>query len=104
MSFILVKVTYPNIKEANKTIHYLLKNRLISSANSFPIKSTSSWTGKIQEVNEVLVLFNTRKENWNKVKHEIRRLHTYKVPCIAKINAEANKEYEDWIKRQTKSL
>ena len=90
MSFIIIKVTCPTIEEARKISKNLLQQRLISSANFFPIKSMSSWTGKIQEVDESIVLLKTKKENWEKARDEIKKIHPYKVPCIIKINAEAN--------------
>jgi periplasmic divalent cation tolerance protein len=102
MGFIIIKVTYPNRKEADKAILHLLQKRLISSANSFPIKSTSRWTGEIKEVDEIIVFFKTRKVNWNKVKSEVKKIHSYKIPCITKFNVEANKEYENWVNKQTK--
>lgn len=101
MSFIIIQVTYPTLEEANRTIKHLLQKRLISSANSFPIKSTSSWTGKIKEVNEVSVFLKTKKGNWEKVKSEVKKMHSYKIPCIARLNVEANEEYEGWVKQQT---
>ena len=103
MAFILIQVTYPNIKEANKSITYLLQKDLISSANSFPIKSTSKWTGEIKEVEEISVFFKTKIDNWKKVKDEIKKIHSYKIPCITKIDAEANKNYEDWVNEKTNS-
>ncbi|OGJ12629.1 hypothetical protein A3K62_01990 [Candidatus Pacearchaeota archaeon RBG_16_35_8] len=101
MGFIIIKVNYPNIKEANKAISYLLRKRLISSANSFPIKSTSNWTGKIKEVNQITLLLKTRKENWTKIKTEIKKIHPYRIPGIIKFNVESNKEYEDWVNKET---
>ncbi len=98
---IIIKVTYPNKEKADKTITYLLKRGLISSANLFPIKSTSKWTGEIKEVDEIIVLLKTRESNWEKVKREIEKMHPYKIPCITKINAEANKDYEEWVNKQT---
>lgn len=102
MAIIMIKVTYPNILEANKTIQHLLKKRLISSANSFPIKSTSCWTGKIQTVDEIIVFLKTRKDNWKKARDEIKRIHPYEIPCILKIDVKSNKDYEDWVNNQTK--
>ncbi len=102
MAYIIIKVTYPNKEEADKIIKHLLTKRLISSANTFPIRSTSSWTGKIMEVDEYIALFKTRRDNWEIVKTEIKKLHSYKIPCITKIEAEANKDYEDWVVNQTK--
>jgi len=101
MAFILVYVTYPNMKEANKSISHLLKEKLIACANSFPIKATSCWTGKIQEVDEVVSILKTRKENWEKVKSEVKKIHPYKIPCIMKLDVEANEEYEKWVNSET---
>lgn len=97
MGFIIIQVTYPNIEEANKAISHLLQKKLISSANLFPIKSTSCWTGKIKEVDEISVFLKTRKDNWEKVESEVKNIHSYKVPCITKIDVEANKDYEEWV-------
>lgn len=88
--------------EARKISTHLLQKKLISSANFFPIKSMSSWTGEIQEVNESIAFLKTRKSNWKKVRDEIKRIHPYRVPCITKIEAEANEDYESWINEQTK--
>ncbi|GAG37193.1 unnamed protein product, partial [marine sediment metagenome] len=44
----------------------------------------------------------TKEENYNKVKEEVKKLHSYDVPCILKIKAEANEEYNDWINKETK--
>jgi periplasmic divalent cation tolerance protein len=98
---IIVKVTCQDIDTARNITNHLLERRLISSSNYFPIKSASSWTGKIQEVDEYIVFLKTRDENWEKVKDEVVKIHPYKVPCIIKINAEANKHYEDWINEET---
>ena len=102
MSFIIIQVTYPNLKETKKAIFHLLQKNLISSANYFPIKSASRWTGKIKEVGQITTFLKTRKENWEKVKSEIQKIHPYKIPYIAKFNVEASKEYENWIRKQTK--
>jgi periplasmic divalent cation tolerance protein len=102
MAFIIIKTTCPTIEEARKISTHLLQKKLISSANFFSIKSMSSWTGKIQEVDESIAFLKTRKSNWEKVRNEIKRIHPYKVPCITKLEAEANEDYEAWVNNQTK--
>lgn len=102
MAFIIIKITCPTIEEARKISTHLLQQRLISSANFFPIKSMSSWTGEIQEVDESIAFLKTRKGNWEKVRDEIQRIHPYEVPCITKIDVEANEDYESWVNKQTK--
>ncbi len=101
MGFVIVTVGFPNFRESDRVIHHLLQKKLISSANSFPVKSTSKWTGKITQVDEVMVFMKTRKSNWSKVRSEVQKIHPYKIPCITKINAEANKDFENWLIKET---
>jgi periplasmic divalent cation tolerance protein len=101
MGFILVYVTYPNMEEANKAISFLLKNKLIACSNSFSVKATSCWTGKIEECDEIVSILKTKKENWEIVRSEVKKMHSYKVPCIMKLDVQANKEYEDWVESET---
>ncbi len=97
MAFIAIYITHKNMEEAEKVVLYLLKIKLIKCANYFPIKSTYPWKGKIENTNEIVSLLKAKKENWNKIKTEVKNMHPYEVPCIMKFNVEANKEYEDWI-------
>ncbi len=30
------------------------------------------------------------------------KIHSYKIPCITKFDVEANKIYEEWIRKETK--
>lgn len=99
---ITIYVTYPNFKEAKKITDHLLTKKLAACVTFFPVKSKFWWQGKINQANEVATLLKTKKENWEKVKREIKKMHSYRVPCIEKIITEANKEYETWIKDITK--
>lgn len=100
--FIMLYITFPNKEEADKIIKHLLNKKLIACANTFPIKATSCWTGKIIECDEIISIIKTKKENEGLIEAEIKKMHSYKVPCIIKIKVEANKEYEDWINEATK--
>jgi periplasmic divalent cation tolerance protein len=102
MKVIIIKITCPNMEEAKRICTHLLERKLISSGNYFPIKSISCRPWKIKEVDEVISFLKTRKENWEKVKDEILKIHPYKVPCIMKIDAEANEIYESRILSETK--
>ncbi|MDA2936115.1 divalent-cation tolerance protein CutA [Patescibacteria group bacterium AH-259-L05] len=98
MGFIIIYITHKDEKEAKHVANHLLDKKLIACANIFPIKSLYWWKGKIQKDNEVVSLVKTQKENWNKVKSEVKKIHPYDVPCIMKLDVSANKDYEDWIK------
>ena len=58
------------------------------------------WKGEIQEDNEVVIIAKTKQETYNKVKQEVKNIHSYETPCIIKIDAEANEEYENWINKE----
>jgi periplasmic divalent cation tolerance protein len=90
MTFVIIYVTHVNLVNAKKMVSYLLEKRLIACANFFPIESSCWWKGKIENSEEVVTLLKTRKENWEKVKSEIKKIHPYETPCIMKLNVEAN--------------
>jgi periplasmic divalent cation tolerance protein len=94
---IFIYVTYPNFKTARKIIRALLEKRLVICANVFPVSSIYRWEGKIEESKETVSILKTTKSNWEKVKREIAKIHPYKIPCIVKIEAEADKKYMNWI-------
>lgn len=102
MVFIILYVTHKDIESAQKIANHLLQKKLIACANFFPIKSSYWWKGKIENSDEIVSLLKTRKENWEKIKKEIKKIHPYETPCIIKINAEANGDYESWINEETK--
>lgn len=102
MSFILVYVTHKNQKEAKKITQHLLKKRLIACANFMSIKSAYWWQGNIESGGEVVSLLKTRKENWYFLKEEIEKMHPYQIPCILKLEVEANDSYEKWIQEETR--
>ena len=98
----LVYITCKDEKEAEKISMHLLKKRLIACANVFPIKSMYWWKGKIAKSNEHAIIAKTSDKNFKKLELEVKRLHSYEIPCILKINAAANKEYQAWLNKEIK--
>ncbi len=102
MGFIIIYITHKNLKEAKKIVTHLLQKKLITCANFFPIKSSYWWKNKIENSNEIVTIIKTKKENWKKLKSEVKKIHPYETPCIIKFNVEANKDYELWINSEIK--
>ena len=102
MAFLVLYVTHKNKEEAKKIGDFLLNKHLIACANYFPIESSYWWNGIIESDDEYVSVLKTRKEYWETVKSEIEMIHPYDVPCIIKIEVEANSEYENWIFKETK--
>jgi len=98
MSFILIYITHANEDEATKVANLLVDQKYVACANLFPITSAYWWNGAVENENEWVTIVKTIPENWEAVKSKVTEIHPYDVPCIMKINVEANEKYEQWIK------
>ncbi len=98
-----IYVTCNDKQEAVKIAEHLLKLKLAGCANIFPIESLYWWQGKIVEDKEIAMLIKAQEKNYSIIEKEIRKLHSYTVPCIIAINVKrANKAYLKWLKEVTK--
>ncbi len=102
MSLIFIYITSPSKNHAEKIATHLLKKKLVAYANPFSIKSFYWWKGRIGESNEYVLIAKTLRKNFEKIKKEIKKVHEYKIPCITRIEVKANKEFEDWIKKEVR--
>lgn len=100
---ILVYVVCKDKKEADNIGKALVKKKLVACANIFPIGSFYYWDDKLVEDTEFVLLLKTLSDKYKLLKEEIKKLHSYDLPAIIKINAEANSEYENWVAENTKS-
>lgn len=98
MNFVFIYITNPTKEEAGKIARHLLEKRLIACANIFPINSLYWWKGKIADENEFVLIAKTTEENFEKVKKEVKKIHSYTIPCIVRISVSSNKKYFDWLK------
>ena len=96
---VICYVTCANEKEAHSIAKSLLEKRLIACANIVPkMHSFYWWKGKLlEEQPESLLLLKTTKQKKARVVQEIKKMHSYSVPCIEFIHAKANPEYEKWV-------
>ncbi len=98
----LVYITCKDNKEAEKISMQLLKKRLIACANIFPIKSMYWWQGIIMDEKENVIIAKTSNKNFKKLVNEVKKIHSYEIPCILRVNATANKEYRAWANKEMK--
>jgi len=98
----LIYITCKDKEEAKKISKDLLEKRLIACSNMFPIDSMYWWKGRIEEAAEVVILAKTKEKNYKKIKEEVTKIHSYEIPCILKIESEANESYQKWIEEEVK--
>jgi len=98
----LIYVTCKDEQEAVKISRHLLKERLIACSNMHPIRSMYWWNDKIQDDKEFVMIAKTLEKNYGKIKEEIKKIHSYDIPCILKLDTEADKRYDQWVKGEVK--
>ena len=91
-------ITCKDRNEAKKISSQLLKKKLIACANIFPVESMYRWEGKIVNENESAIFAKISANRFDEVVKETEKLHSYKVPCIMKIDGKINPKYGKWLK------
>ena len=102
MAFIIIYITHPSEENAQKIANQLIEKKMVACANIFPIKSAYWWNGNIENDDEFVSIVKTTPSMWQTVQQEIESIHPYEVPCIMKIETQANEAYENWIKNEVK--
>lgn len=101
---IFVYITCQNKKEAKKIGQSLIEKKLAACCNIFPVNSIYWWKKKIVRDKEVALIVKSLKENFNKIEKEVKKLHSYSVPCILEIPIKRkNLKYFNWLKEELKT-
>ncbi|MBN1502774.1 divalent-cation tolerance protein CutA [Candidatus Woesearchaeota archaeon] len=100
---LFVYITAGNVKDAKNISKHLLQKKLVACVNIFPIESMYWFNNELQENTEFSIIAKTRDENFEKIDSEIKKIHTYDVPCVVawKID-KAHKPFEKWVSKETK--
>ena len=98
----LIYITCKDEEEAVKISKHLLDKKLIACSNMYPIRSMYRWQGEIQDEKEFVMMAKTKEKNFGKIKEEVKKIHSYDVPCILKIDAEANASYDKWVNEEVR--
>ncbi len=103
MSFSITYITFGSEEDAQRISKQLVEERLAACANIFPIKSIYEWNAVLQNDQEWVAILKTTHEGWSALRSRAEEIHPYEVPCIMKIEVEANEKYEAWIRKQTEN-
>lgn len=100
---IIVYITCKDKKQANMISRKLLDKRLIACANIFPVSSIYRWKGKLVSDREFVLLAKSVKQRFKSIVREVRKLHSYELPCIEMISTTANDNYKKWVLGEVKT-
>jgi periplasmic divalent cation tolerance protein len=99
---VFVYITCKDKGEAKKISLFLLRKRLIACSNIFSAESFYWWNGKIIDDCEYVILAKTVEKNYLKIQEVVKKMHSYNIPCICKVNSKANKEFDEWVRKEVK--
>lgn len=102
MGLVIIYSTFPDGDSAKIVCDNLLQEKLIACANFHMITSSYLNEGKIEIADEIAAIMKTDEKHFEGAKKYIRENHPYDIPCIIRIDANANNEFEDWIKAELK--
>ena len=102
---ILVLTTVPDVEVGQIIAEKVIEDRLAACVTlSAPGQSVYWWRNEISQEPEHVLFIKTRKDHFLRLEEKIRKLHPYDVPEIIALPIFiGNKEYLDWIDRETRS-
>jgi len=102
--YAMTYVTAPDRKTARRIARTVLMKRLAACANLLDAESLYWWEGKIEEADETVVVFKTRRALVPRLITAVRAAHPYEVPCVVSYAmGPASKDYVAWIERETRA-
>lgn len=97
--FMEVLITTGSPREARAIARRLVERRLAACVNLHPIRSVYRWKGKVEEARETALAVKTTRANYRALEAEVRRLHSYEVPCIVALPVVAGSaSYLEWVR------
>ncbi|MBS3070299.1 divalent-cation tolerance protein CutA [Candidatus Micrarchaeota archaeon] len=103
MKILFCYVTCRNEAEAENIGEALVKGKLAGCAVVLHhAKSFFAWNGSVQRTAEALLLLKAPLRNKRKLEKEIKKMHSYDIPCILSWSAECSEDYGRWLENAVK--
>ena len=99
---IIVFTTCRSEAEASEIALYLVEQRLAACVNILPrTQSVYRWKEKMEESTECLMMIKSRRDLFDRLRHEIQKLHSYELPeVIALPVVDGSETYLGWLDGQ----
>ena len=98
-SAVIIISTFPNKESIIQNVNDLIiEKKLCACISLVPIRSFYSWSNKLEDHEEIMVLLKTTKSLATKLKLEVARIHPYDVPEIIEVKMnDVSKSYLKWM-------
>jgi periplasmic divalent cation tolerance protein len=103
MAVAMVYMTAADEAEALRIGSRLVEARLAACVNVLgTIRSVYRWQGEVRDEPEVAFVAKTRQELVPALAAEVKRLHSYEVPCVVALSASGGlPEFLAWVEAET---
>ncbi len=82
----LVLSTFPDEESAREASRRVVRDRLAACASRWRVQSAYLWKGRLQDTQEVAVLFKTSPKKVGALFEALRKGHPYEVPEILEVD------------------
>ena len=93
----LVLTTCPDQISADQLARHLLEQRLAACVSLLPITSHYSWQGEFQKEQEIQMLIKTSVSQLSRLLKVLTHQHSYEVPELVVLEANAAGSYGAWL-------
>ena len=99
---IVVLSTCHSEEEARTIARGLVERRLAACVQVTPgISSVYQWQGKVEEADEFLLVIKSRRDLFDRLQEELRRMHSYDVPEVVAVPVvDGSADYLKWLDRE----
>jgi len=103
--YMVVLVTCPSRKEAQRIARQLLDKKLIACANIINgVESIFRWKGRLDKARESLIIMKTVKNNLKNIEKTVKMIHSYELPEIVALPIVwGSGDYLKWLGDSIKS-
>lgn len=101
-----IYVTAASQEEGMRLARALVGERLAACANVLDgMTSVYWWEGEVQEEREVALVAKTRAELVEAVVQRVKRLHSYRCPCVVALPVvSGNPDFLAWVREETRAV
>ncbi len=95
---LIVLITATSAEEAQTIARTLIEEKLAACVSRFPVQSTYTWEGNIEEDEEWQLIIKTQRRQFDRLQGRVQDLHSYEVPEIIALPIETGSTaYLNWI-------
>jgi len=102
---VFIYSTCRDINQAKELGRKIIKARVASCVNIWPMESIYQADGGAKEETEAVLMIKTNESKMAEIEDFLRKNHTYSIPFVGGVHIDRiNQEYREWASRVIKLL